>query len=313
MLDAIGETLREAREARGWSVEEVERVTHIRAKYLLALEAGDVDSLPSMLQARGFLRNYAQHLGLKPDQVLGQMEEALKPAKRSFMPSFKPGKAGGRNSVRTTVAESTAAVTTRASTPSPVAAARRMRRFFTPDLIIAVVAVIAVVGFLIWGGSRLVNNVLNPPPVTPTVEVLGPTETPTPTIIANITPSATPLPPGISFTNVQLTLVIEKRTFVRVVTDGALAFEGILLPDEQRDFVGNSVVEVTTGDGASLRVILNARDLGLLGNSGEVVTRQFIPAGVITVTPTTTLTPSQTLTPSEIPPPTETPQPTETP
>lgn len=306
MLDAIGDTLREAREARGWTVEEVERATHIRAKYLVALESGDIDALPSMLQARGFLRNYAQHLGLKPDQVLGQMDEALKPAKRGFMPSFKPGN-------KKAAAESTAAVTPRASTPSPVAAARRARRFFTPDLIIAVVAVLAVVAFLVWGGSRLVNNFLNPPAVTPTVAVLGPTETPTPTIIANITPVDTPLPPGISFTNVQLTLVVERRTFVRVTADGTLAFEGILLPDEKRDFVGNSVIEVTTGDGASVRAILNARDLGLLGNVGEVVTRQFIPAGAVTVTPTITFTPSQTLTPSEVPPPTETPQPTETP
>lgn len=308
MLDALGATLRAAREARGWTIEEVEKATHIRARYLAALESGDIDSLPSALQARGFLRNYAQHLGLRPDQVLSQLDEALKPTRRGFLPTFAPrGESRKSGGTATLPAEPHAG---RAAS-SPIASIRRLRRIFTPDIIIAFFAVVVVVGFLGWGGFRLANNVLNPPPITPTPEVLGPTETPTPTIIANITPSATPLPPGISFTNVQLTLVVEKRTFARVLTDGALAFEGILLPEERRDFVAQQVVEVVTGDGASLRVILNQRDLGLIGAPDEVTIRQFIPGGVLTVTPTITLTPSQTLTPSETP--AASPVPTETP
>jgi cytoskeleton protein RodZ len=310
MLDAIGDTLREARESRGWSIEEVEKITHIRGKYLIALEMGDIDSLPSMLQARGFLRNYAQHLGLKPDQVLREMDEALKPAKRGLMPSFR---GRSKNGSHTDSDEQTTLAVAPRSTPktttSRVAPVRRLRRLFTPDLIIAVVAIVAVVGFLVWGGSRLVNNFLNPPPVTATVEIIGPTETPTPTIIANITPSPTSLPPGISFTNVQLSLVAEKRTFVRVTADGVAVFEGLMLPEEQRDFTGQNVVEVTTGDASSLRVILNARDLGLLGGPGEVLTRQFVPSGMLTVTPTISPTPSITPTPGEPPPPTDTPEP----
>jgi cytoskeleton protein RodZ len=312
MLDAIGDTLREARESRGWSLEEVEKATHIRTKYLVALEAGDLDSLPSMHQARGFLRNYAQHLGLKPDQVLGQMDEALKPVKRGLMPSFNKGR--NRNAPQPDAAdfdpEPNLAVRPRQTTntaPSRVAPMRRLRRFFTPDLIIAVVAIVAVVGFLVWGGSRLVNNFLNPPPITPTVEIIGPTAEPTSTIIANITPSPTSLPPGITFTNVQLILTAEKRTFVRVSADGAVVFEGIMLPEEQRNFTGEALVEVTTGDGSSLRVNLNARDLGLLGAPGEVITRQFIPAGMVTVTATISPTPPETPTPGA--PPTETPAP----
>ena len=308
MLDAIGATLRAAREARGWTLEEVEKTTRIRAKYLAALEAGDIDALPSHLQARGFLRNYAQHLGLKPDQVLSQLDEALKPARRGFLPSFKPrSKSEARQPADSGIEPATAR-----AAASPIASVRRLRRLFTPDILIAVAAIVVVIGFLVWGGIRLANTVLNPPPVTPTAEVLGPTHTPTPTIISGVTPSATPLPPGLSFTNVQLTLVIEKRTFVRVTTDGALAFEGILRPDERKDFVAQSVAEVTTGDGASVRIILNQRDLGLLGGPDEVVIRQFISTGMITVTPTITLTPSETPTPSPVPTETATLTPTRT-
>ncbi|MBM4423679.1 MAG: DUF4115 domain-containing protein [Chloroflexi bacterium] len=296
MLEAIGATLRAAREARGWTIEEVEKATRIRARYLAALEAGEVDSLPSPLQMRGFLRNYAQHLNLNPDQVLAQLDEALKPARRGLLPSLQPrGKSQTRASAKTTES---------ASPTSPVASVRRLRRLFTPDILIAAIAIAVVIGFFVWGGLRIANTVLNPPAVTPTPEVLGPTNTPTPTIISGVTPSATPLPPVVSFSNVQLALVVERRTFVRVLTDGAVAFEGILLPDERREFVAQSVVEVTTGDGSSVRVILNQRDLGLMGNRGEVITRQYLPTGIITVTPTITLTPTLTLTPSETPTPT---------
>lgn len=316
MLESIGEMLRAAREARGWTLDEVERVIHIRARYLAALEAGDLQAMPSMLQARGFLRNYAQHLGLKPDQVLEQLDEALKPAKRRLL-SF-----GSRNRTENTRATVDTSTTPPAAAPgrvtvnspsSPLAAARRLRRLFTPDLIIAFVAIVVVAGFLIWGGLRLANTVLNPSAITPTAEVLGPTATlaASPTLIANITPTATLPGPGLSFTNVQLTLVIEKRTFIRVITDGTLAFEGIVLPEEKREFIGVALVEVTTGDGDSVRIILNQQDLGLMGASGEVVSRQFVPSGMITLTPTITFTPSLTFTPSETP--TLTPIPTETP
>ncbi len=304
MLDAIGATLRAAREARGWTIEDVEKITRIRAKFLAALEAGEIDSLPSPLQARGFLRNYAQHLGLNPDQVLGQLDEALKPARRGLLPAFTSrDKTEGRAPAAPLSVAALSAERTAAPSP-PFASIRRLRRIFTPDILIAFFAIVVVIGFFVWGGMRLAATVLNPSPITATPEVLGPTNTPTPTIIAGITPTATPPPPGLSFNNVQLTLVIERRTFVRVLTDGAPVFEGILLPSERKDFVAQSMAEVTTGDGSSVRVILNQRDLGLMGSTGEVVTRQFLSTGMITVTPTMTFTPTITFTPSETPTPT---------
>ncbi|MBI3244790.1 MAG: DUF4115 domain-containing protein [Chloroflexi bacterium] len=301
MLEALGATLRAAREARGWTLEEVERATRIRARYLAALESGDINSLPSPLQARGFLRNYAGHLGLNPEQTLTQLDEALKPARRLGLPAILPG---GRK------IQKPAGEAASATPASPFAAARRARRLFTPDILIGLFVLVVIVGFFAWGGSRLIANFTNPSQTTPTAELIGPTDTPTPTLIANITATLTPPPPVVSFSDVQLTLEITQRTFVRVVVDGALTFEGLLLPDDRQDFAGKSVVEVTTGNGAGVRVILNQRDLGLMGGFAEVVSRQYVPTGMITLTPTITLTPSETPTPSDTPtsttPPTET-------
>jgi cytoskeletal protein RodZ len=60
----IGATLREARERRQLTYDQVEAETKIRAKYIRALEEEEFDSLPSGTYVRGFLRAYASYLGL---------------------------------------------------------------------------------------------------------------------------------------------------------------------------------------------------------------------------------------------------------
>ena len=60
----IGNSLREARVRRALGYPEVELATKIRAKYIRALEEEDFDILPSETYARGFLRAYADYLGL---------------------------------------------------------------------------------------------------------------------------------------------------------------------------------------------------------------------------------------------------------
>ncbi len=71
-LQSIGEMLRQAREARAMSLQEVEQRTRIRVKFLQALESGDLSVLPSPIHAKGFLRNYAQFLHLDGNALAAQ-------------------------------------------------------------------------------------------------------------------------------------------------------------------------------------------------------------------------------------------------
>lgn len=63
----IGNSLREARERQGLGYPEVELATKIRAKYLRALEEEDFTAIPGDAYIRGFLRTYADYLGLDSD------------------------------------------------------------------------------------------------------------------------------------------------------------------------------------------------------------------------------------------------------
>ena len=60
----IGSSLREARLRQGLDFPELEQTTKIRGKYLRALEDEQFDVLPAQTYVKGFLRNYAEFLGL---------------------------------------------------------------------------------------------------------------------------------------------------------------------------------------------------------------------------------------------------------
>jgi len=63
----IGNSLREARERQGLAYPEIELATKIRGKYIRALEEEDFTAIPGDAYIRGFLRTYAEYLGLDGD------------------------------------------------------------------------------------------------------------------------------------------------------------------------------------------------------------------------------------------------------
>jgi len=69
MTEPIGSTLKQRREARHLSIQQVAEQTRVRMHYLQALENDDLSAIPSMVQARGFLRIYAEFLGLKLEDL----------------------------------------------------------------------------------------------------------------------------------------------------------------------------------------------------------------------------------------------------
>jgi cytoskeleton protein RodZ len=66
----LGDALRERREHKGVTMQQAAEDTRIREKFLQAIESGDYQSLPGTVYTKGFLRNYAQYLGLEPEEML---------------------------------------------------------------------------------------------------------------------------------------------------------------------------------------------------------------------------------------------------
>ena len=101
----LGQTLRAAREGKGWDLARAERDTRIRTRYLAALEAGEYGDLPSTVYTRGFVREYARYLGLNPEWCLDLYRLETEPAGTSrtgsspIVPPARKGPIEGRGAV----------------------------------------------------------------------------------------------------------------------------------------------------------------------------------------------------------------------
>ena len=95
----IGNTLREARLRKGLGILECEDQTKIRAKYLRALEDEEFDALPGATYVRGFLRSYAEFLGLDAQLVIDEHDSRFG-GPEIDEDSERPGRAGRRRTRR---------------------------------------------------------------------------------------------------------------------------------------------------------------------------------------------------------------------
>lgn len=305
----IGMQLRERRELISLTMEEVERHTRLRAVFVKALEDGAFDRLPSPVQTRGMLANYATFLDLDVDTILLRFADALQ-ARRREKYAETP-----REKIQTQV---------KPSMPF-------LRTFIAGDLIFGVAIITILVALAIWGVGRVVSlQEEQAEPTAPSiVDVLGdddllPTASAEVTFVAVDDPALATAAAGEveSFVtevgtsevaaNVTVSVFALERVFVRISVDGEIAFEGRMAPGENKVFNAENQVVILTGDGSALRITYNGRDLGLMGGAGEVVSSVYTIAGV--VTPTATIPPTPTNTPPTTPTftPTSTPTPTAT-
>lgn len=67
---SVGDILRRARLRIGVTIEQVAANIRIRASYLEAIEEGQLEKLPGRVYALGFIRTYAEHLGLDGDKIV---------------------------------------------------------------------------------------------------------------------------------------------------------------------------------------------------------------------------------------------------
>jgi cytoskeletal protein RodZ len=317
----IGQTLRSQRELMGLSLGDVERHTHIRMHYVNALEEGDISHLPSPVQGRGMLSNYATFLGLNAESILLRFADGLQAGlyDRQVARGSPASKASQGEAVRTITRPS------------------QLRRLFSVDLFTGGFLIIFLLGFTIWGALRIsaMRSGQEPSPTAPSASELllatpGDTQLasttllPTnasPTVLASVVettllPETTQIAevavtegvqatPTFGTAPIQLYIVASQQAWLRVIVDGEVVFEDRTVPGSAYTFSGSQQVAVRTGNGGGLQVYFNQQDLGLLGAFGEVVERVYTIQGVVIATPrvppTSTPAPTGTPTPSSTP------------
>ncbi len=307
----IGVELRQRRELLSLHLNEVERNTHVKAHYLDALEKGAMDELPSTVQTRGMLSNYATFLDLDSDVLLLRYADALQARHRERNPQ-KTARKSGQPIIE--------------NIPS-------IRSFIAGDMIFGIGIAVLLVGFSIWGVSRVltIQSERDVQPAAPSIsDVLlaspDPSQfTATPGILsAQIPGEATVtivIPTQDLDVSVQVNLIAVERTYMRVIVDGEETFNGRVVPGTAYPFQAEVQIEVLVGSGAAIRTVYNGRDLGLMGTFGQVVNNIYMSEEVITptalpsptitstVAPTFTVAPTSTVRPTSTPVPSNTPTP----
>ena len=224
----IGQRLRTAREDRGISLDEVARQTRIPIRHLEHIERGDWDALPAITYSVGFVRSYANAVGLDGPALGAELREQL----------------GGTRSVGTVSA----------AYYEPADPARVPPRSLA--ILAALIAVLIVGGYLLWRHHAIGDS---PDIAAPPAETAAPAPgaAPRPAAPATAAPSAAG----------QVVLTAVEEAWLRVYeADGRKLFEGILKAGDHYQVPATALApELLTGRPNVIRVTVGATTIPPLG------------------------------------------------
>jgi len=224
----IGNSLREARLRQGLDLARVEDDTKVRAKYLQGLEDERFEVLPSETYVKGFLRTYAEYLGLDGQLYVDEYNSRF------------------------------------ASVEEPVLSApparRRRRRAAESNLVVAALAGIVAVAVLVVVAFTLSNDPRDVPPTAG----LGPAATTTGGAGETTTDDSGATPPPASRASLTLQLVARRGdcwvTVRRGAPNGEIVFSGTIYQGETQRFTAKRLwLEFGDAPSENLNVRLNGQ------------------------------------------------------
>jgi len=286
-METLGVWLRQTREARDETLQDVEAATRIRFRFLQMLEEGEFDALPGgEVQVRGFLRIYARHLDLSPESVLVRYDrevhhvEPEPVAAPATPPPAKPVPlAAPVVPPPPTVAKPSPPRPGRPGTPPTIPHWLSLETIIIACIILIILLVIVIAAMYVVSrgrGSEEVGTL-----VAPTTASAG--------VLTLATRTATPLAPTPTFPvdpdgYVMLKLDATEHVWVRVTVDGMTAFEGMMGLGQSEAWSGKEELVVETGNGAGLQVTVNGQSQGTMCGRAERCVRSWGPEGEV-VTP----------------------------
>lgn len=74
MLTELGNRLKEARVAKGFSLDDLQEITKIQKRYLVGIEEGNYSIMPGSFYVRAFIKQYSEAVGLNANEILNQYQ-----------------------------------------------------------------------------------------------------------------------------------------------------------------------------------------------------------------------------------------------
>ncbi|MDJ0675153.1 MAG: DUF4115 domain-containing protein [Calothrix sp. MO_167.B42] len=253
-LQEIVDNLIQARKEQSFSIEEMAMKTLIRPALLQALEEGRFEDLPEPIFVQGFILRYADALGLNGSSLAEQFIKISDP------PELK---------------EVTPEVEPKTNIYIPI---------FLPYLVLVVFA--SLVLFYILNSGRKVETIsqdanfqqttkaeTKPPQsvTSPSVSIPITQASPTPSTTQSPTPSATPSPtPSPASKQVEVTVELQGKSWLRVVADGKQVFQGILDKGAQKTWTAEKRLLIRSGNAGAVLISTNKQKAKVLGGEGAI-------------------------------------------
>jgi cytoskeletal protein RodZ len=320
-MTELGLALKEEREKRNISLEEIASTTKIVPRYLQALENDRFDIMPGGFFIKGIIRTYALAIGLDPDEVLAKYRAAgvfgESEAKRRAFPKPSAGPAACAAPVLPAPAaepvlpsEAAAPPPPSVETPEPelvieeapkprLSTAARKRLFSWAWRSLAVLAAVAVL-VMLWSNRR---------PRAPEDRIETAASVPSPAVTGSDLPPAAgqepgaktpaqpePAPPAATVPaeipspvpaveeapkGITIEIAFQAETRISVTADGTLQIDGIFPPGATARAQADGVLVITTGNAGGFTFSLNGKPAKPLGRSGQILNEVKITPGNI--------------------------------
>ena len=249
-LMAIGRELAARRRYLNVHWEIIESETHIPKDQLKSIERGDLAAFVNPMQFKGHLQAYARFLNLDVEAVMIRYADAIQ-KRRLEKSSEKP--------IRKRFAK--------VLPPFLL----NLKRFFTLDLFFGTLMILGIVGFLIWGISRMRYTTEEPEltgTLPPVADILLAEGTPTPIVVeetveaeedaVQLIPTSTPFyVPSENDSNLELVLLIRQNIWLKIISDGEVLFQGRQVAGNVLTYLGEDEIELETGNIAAIEIIYN--------------------------------------------------------
>jgi len=253
----IGDLLRRERERQNLSIKDIEKATSIRALYIDAIEKGEYKTLPGEVYAKGFVRNYANYLKLNANEIVNAFNEEMHPQEelQDAAGSSSAEEARQEQSAERNREEYRGPKITSLESYPMEKSSHGVRNAL---MVAAAVFVVAFAALIAFGGDEEPSA---PAPRAKTQTQQGQKQT-----------EAAPKPAA---DGVEVKLSFTDRCWTEVVVDGKTEFEGTAEKGKVLTLKGKDKVRITAGNAGALNYSLNGKDMGAIGQKGEVVEKTF--------------------------------------
>jgi cytoskeleton protein RodZ len=244
----FGASFKKARESKGISLDQIASETRISTRFLRAIENEEFQLLPGGIFNRGFVRSYAQKIGLDPDQAVADYERLAEVRPPVEIP------------------------------PAPTAPQDKRARRLYPLVIAGLILVIVVFYLVTKESSNTAQTAGAPPPVPPPAVVQSPPPSRPPATSPETTAAAPEPEPPPQTEPLRIDMDAKETSWIKVDADGVTVNPGENLePGMTRHYTAQNSIFLVIGNAAGLDLKINDMPSKNLGKSGQVRELKITP------------------------------------